>query len=44
MADFAGEVESQRALDGSPWMIGRYAIVSQDYNDRLNPQMCALVE
>jgi hypothetical protein len=37
IADFEGLVEKKRALEGSPWMVGKYAVILQDYNDKLKP-------
>ena len=37
IADFEGKVEKDRALEGSPWMIGKFAVILQDYNEKLRP-------
>jgi len=37
IADFEGQVEKDWALDCSPWMIGRYAVILQSYDARLRP-------
>lgn len=37
IADFGEKVEKDRALEGSPWMIGKYAVILQDYDATLRP-------
>lgn len=35
IADFEGKVEKDSALEGSPWMIGKYAVILQEYDVKL---------
>lgn len=37
IADFANKVDRDRALEGTPWMVGRHAVILQDHNPRLRP-------
>ncbi|CAN6235065.1 unnamed protein product [Urochloa humidicola] len=37
IADFGCLMDKQRALDGSPWIIGRHAVILREYDDSLKP-------
>ncbi|CAN6169074.1 unnamed protein product [Urochloa humidicola] len=37
IADFGCLVDKQRALAGSPWMVGRHAVILQEYDGSLKP-------
>ncbi|KAK3164804.1 hypothetical protein QOZ80_1AG0025010 [Eleusine coracana subsp. coracana] len=37
IADFQGQVEEERDLHGSPWMVGKYASILQDSDGNLRP-------
>jgi hypothetical protein len=37
MADFATKLDRDRALEGTPWMVGRHAVLLQEYNPNLKP-------
>jgi hypothetical protein len=36
VAEFAGKVEMARVLAGTPWMVGRHAVILQPYDERLS--------
>lgn len=36
VAEFAGKTEMERALAGTPWMVGRHAVILQHYDERLS--------
>lgn len=37
VAEFGHHHDRDRAIGGSPWMIGKYAVVLQEYDGRLKP-------
>lgn len=37
IADFGSSDDKKRALEGSPWMVGRHAVVLQEYDASLKP-------
>lgn len=37
MAEFASQADRTRVLEGSPWMVGRYVILLQNYDLNLKP-------
>lgn len=37
VAEFGAQVEKQRVLEGSPWMVGRHAVILQEYEGMLKP-------
>jgi len=36
VAEFASKVDLERVLAGTPWMVGRHAVVLKMYDERLN--------
>jgi len=36
VAEFASKVDLKRVLAGTPWMVGRHAVVLKMYDERLN--------
>jgi hypothetical protein len=36
VAEFGCNVDMERALSGSPWMVGRYAVILQNYDEKLS--------
>lgn len=36
MAEFGCRADMDRALAGTPWMVGRYAVLVQDYDEKLS--------
>ena len=36
MAEFTGKSDMERALLGTPWMVGRHAVVLKPYHERLS--------
>jgi hypothetical protein len=37
IAEFGCDVDKQRALEGSPWVVGCYAVILQEYDETLKP-------
>jgi hypothetical protein len=37
IADFANKVDMEKALEGSPWMVGRHAVLVQELDVKLRP-------
>lgn len=37
IAEFGDKFAMERALEGSPWLIGKHAVILRDYDDRLVP-------
>lgn len=37
VADFANKGDRDRAQEGTPWMVGRHAVILRDYDPRLRP-------
>jgi len=37
IADFGAAVDNKKALEGSPWMVGKHAVVLQEYDEALKP-------
>ena len=35
VAEFSCRPDMERALAGTPWMVGRYAIILQNYDEKL---------
>jgi hypothetical protein len=35
IVEFGSDRDKQRALEGSPWVVGRYAIILQEYDETL---------
>ncbi|KAK3144968.1 hypothetical protein QOZ80_4AG0320500 [Eleusine coracana subsp. coracana] len=36
LAEFGGKIDMERALAGSPWMVGRHAVVLEEYDENLS--------
>lgn len=36
VAEFGSSVDMERALAGTPWMVGRYAVILQNYDEKLS--------
>jgi hypothetical protein len=36
VAEFGSGVDLERVLAGSPWMVGRYAVLLQNYDENLS--------
>lgn len=36
VAEFGSSIDMERVLAGAPWMVGRYAVIMQPYNEKLN--------
>lgn len=37
VAEFGGRLEMERALGGSPWMVGKHAVILKEYDEKLKP-------
>jgi hypothetical protein len=37
VAEFSAQQDMEQALGGSPWMVGRHALLLQSYDERLKP-------
>jgi len=37
IAEFGDQFAMERALEGSPWLVGKHAVILRDYDDRLVP-------
>jgi hypothetical protein len=37
ITDFSSSVDKQKALDGSPCLVGQYAMILQEYDEALKP-------
>jgi len=37
VAEFSFQQDMERTLGGSPWMVGRHALILQQYDERLRP-------
>ncbi|CAN6226514.1 unnamed protein product [Urochloa humidicola] len=37
IAEFGGHKEKKKAVDGSPWIVGRHAVMLQEYDETLRP-------
>lgn len=35
IADFASRFDMERVLDGSPWMVGKHAVITKGFNGNL---------
>jgi hypothetical protein len=36
VAEFVGKIEMDRVLAGTPWMVGRHAVILKPYDERLS--------
>jgi hypothetical protein len=44
IAEFGGAVDKKKVLDGSPWVVVRYAIILQDYDETLKPSDISFIK
>ena len=42
IAEFGDQFAMERALEGSPWLVGKHAVILRDYDDRLVPSEMSL--
>jgi hypothetical protein len=44
IAEFGTAADKQKALDGPPWVVGRYAVILQDYDKTLKPSDASFIK
>jgi hypothetical protein len=43
IAEFGSAADKQKVLDGSPWVVGHYAVILHDYNESLKPSKVSFI-